>query len=116
VLAGLKTSPNISALILDYRNIQDITATVNAICTDIIDATHDKILSGSSTRHVRNITKQLRARQPQHYRSSRIIYVRERDFPGVEHACTGCRQDNHTTGKCSNIKNQAHVYTKYMYP
>jgi hypothetical protein len=62
VLAGLKASPNMSALILHYRNLQDVTiTTINTIYADIIDATPDTNHIASSTRHARN---QPRACQP----------------------------------------------------
>jgi hypothetical protein len=62
-----------------------------------------------STRRARNVTNQQRARQPQHPRNGHNNYGRERGSPGVEYACTICWQDNHTTAKCSNNTNQAHI-------
>jgi hypothetical protein len=107
VLAGLKSSPNMSALILHYRNLQDVTTTtINTIYADIIAVTPDTNHIASSTRHARN---QPRARQPQHPHTGRNNYGCERGLPGIEYACIICMQDNHTTAKCSKNKNQAHI-------
>jgi hypothetical protein len=87
VLAGLKSSPNMSALILHYRNMREITTTtINTIFTDIVDATPDLNHIASSTRHARNATNQHRVRHHQNPRIRRKNYGRERGLPGVDYA------------------------------
>jgi hypothetical protein len=99
-----------SALILHYRHLQDvISTTINTIYTEVIDAAPDINHIASSTRHACNITNLLRAHHPQHPINGLNNYGRDRGLPSVEHACTICRQDNHTTAKCSKNRNQTHI-------
>jgi hypothetical protein len=48
-------------------------------------------------------------RHHQNPRIGRNNYGREHGLPGVDYACTICKQNNHITAKCSKNKNQAHI-------
>jgi hypothetical protein len=55
ILAGLKSSLHLAALILHHRNTSQVSITlINTIFTDIIDATPDTLPIAASTRHHRH--------------------------------------------------------------
>jgi hypothetical protein len=115
ILAGLKSSPHLAALILHHRNASQVSTTlINTIFTDIIGATPDTQPIAASTRQHRhshpfnnsrrnhnNNNNNRNNRNNNITNNSMTRFGRGPGLQGVKYACMRCKKDNHTDAECS---------------
>jgi hypothetical protein len=107
ILAGLKSSPHLDALILHHRNSSHVSTTlISTIFSDIIDATPDNQPIAASTRHHRpnypsNRNNNRNNNRNSNRNNSANRFGRGPGLPGVKYACMRCKKGNHTDADCS---------------